>query len=133
MPTPGKLEVNIKINALPTNKRVIKNGWYEFTIDASGQKVSMKVRPRTWQKLEDAAKQWPTWIGAISGKMGQRIKDGFVLTDVAVQVYEKKPKPPKEKKVAGVDAPAEDGEVAAASEEADESSVDDAAAASPKS
>jgi len=97
MPTPGKLEVNIKINALPTNMRIIKNGWHEFMIDASGQKVSMKVRPRTWKKLQDAADQWATWVGAISGKMGQRIKDGFVLLDVSVQVYEKKPKPPKEK------------------------------------
>jgi hypothetical protein len=36
------------------------------------------------------------WVAAIAGKMGEPTDRGFVLNEPAIQVFEKKPKEPKE-------------------------------------
>ena len=96
MPVPGKLEVMIKINELPADVTTTKNGWKEFKLDCGGRVVSVSLRPRMWLKIEEAAKQYPMWLAAISGGMGQSIGTGFVLNEPAVQVFERKPPPPKD-------------------------------------
>jgi len=87
--TQGKLEVNIKISELPNWVETIKRGWHRFCINADGQIVQMVVRPRVWNKLLQANEEYPMWVANITGKMGPRIKDGFVLLEPAIQVYEK--------------------------------------------
>jgi hypothetical protein len=94
--TRGRLEVNIKITELPNWVQTAKRGWKRFCVNAEGQVVEMKVRPRAWEKLLQANKEYPMWMASITGKMGHRIKDGFALLEPAVQVYERKPKAPKE-------------------------------------
>lgn len=89
--TPGKLEVNIKISELPNWVETIKRGWYQFCVNAEGQIVQMKVRPRTWNKLLKANDEYPMWVASITGKMGYRIKDGFELLEPSIQIYEKQP------------------------------------------
>ena len=49
-----------------------------------------------FKKLEEAQANFPMWVAAIAGKMGEDTPDGFVLADPAIQVFEKKPKDPKE-------------------------------------
>jgi hypothetical protein len=93
MPTAGKLEVLIKINELPTDVTTDKNGWKAFKLDCGDRIVSVSLRPRMWNKIEEAAKQWPLWLAAISGGMGQSIGTGFVLSEPSVQVFERKQKP----------------------------------------
>ena len=93
MPIPGKLEVTIKINTLPTEVTTDKNGWKRFNLDCGGRTVSVALRPRMWTKLEDAAKQWPLWLAAITGQMGQSQGQGFILVEPALQVFERKPRP----------------------------------------
>jgi len=88
--TQGKLEVNIKISELPNWVETLKRGWQRFCINADGQIVQMLVRPRVWNKLQTANEEYPLWVANITGKMGPRIKDGFVLLEPAIQVYEKK-------------------------------------------
>jgi hypothetical protein len=88
--TQGKLEVNIKINELPNWVETVKRGWQRFCVNADGQIVQMLVRPRVWNKLQTANEEYPLWVANITGKMGPRIKDGFVLLEPAIQVYEKK-------------------------------------------
>ena len=90
--TQGRLEVNIKINELPNWRETVKRGWHLVHINADGQIVQMKIRPRIWNQVLAADKEYPMWIASITGKMGQRIKNGFELLEPAVQVYEKKPK-----------------------------------------
>jgi hypothetical protein len=92
---PGKLEVSIKINQLPTEVTTDKNGWKRFNIDCGGRTVSVALRPRMWNKLEQASKDWPLWLAAITGQMGQSQGPGFILVEPAVQVFERKPPPPK--------------------------------------
>ena len=75
--TTGKLELTIKINELPTDV------------------VSVTLKPKIWKKLEDAAANYPMWVAAIGGKMGESTSNGFVLSEPNIQVFEKKPKEPK--------------------------------------
>ena len=96
MPTPGKLEVTIKINELPAEVITDKNGWKGFKLDCGGRIVSINLRPRMWNKIEEAAKNWPLWLASLTGQMGPSQGTGFVLVEPAVQVFERKPPPPKE-------------------------------------
>lgn len=90
----GKLEITIKINELPT-ATAVENGWQHFQVDCDGQIISITVKPRVWKKLTDAQTNFPEWVGAIAGSMGQATEKGFVLNNASVQVYEKKPKADK--------------------------------------
>jgi hypothetical protein len=94
--TVGKLEVNIKISELPNWVETVKHGWQQLYINADGQVVQMTVRPKTWQKLLKANKEYPLWVASITGKMGHRIKNGFELLEPAVQIHEWEPKKTKE-------------------------------------
>ena len=96
MSTPGKLELTIKINEFPTDVKTVDNGWKEFDLDCDGQVVTIKVRPKVFKKLEQAQENYPMWVAAIAGKMGESTKAGFVLDQPNIQVFERKPKEPKE-------------------------------------
>jgi len=89
----GKLEIAIKINALPTEVSTDASGWKAFTVDCDGARVSVRVRPKIWNKLEHGAATWPLWVATIGGKMGQLTPEGFALEEPSIQVFERKPKP----------------------------------------
>lgn len=91
MTTTGKLEITIKINALPEATEMATGGKM-FTLDCEGQRVTVTVRPKLWTKLEEATK-WPLWVASITGKMGPRTADGFALLEPAIQAFERKAKP----------------------------------------
>ena len=97
MSTPGKLEVTIKINQLPTGVTTTTNGWKEFGLDCGGRTVTVSLRPKLFSKLETAATQYPEWVAALTGQMGHATAAGFVLVEPNLQVFEKKPKPPADK------------------------------------
>ena len=92
MPIAGKLELTIKISALPADVTTNKNGWKEFRVDCDGRLVSVTLRPRMWSRLTEAAAAWPQWSAAITGQMGAAIGHGFALAEPAVQVFERKPR-----------------------------------------
>jgi hypothetical protein len=94
MATAGKLELTIKITELPSEVTTNKNGWKIFKIDCGGRLVEIGLRPRMWNKMEEASKQWPLWLAAIVGGMGPSQGSGFVMTEPAVQVFERKPREP---------------------------------------
>ena len=56
----------------------------------------MTLRPKTWNKLAEASKNFQQWVAVITGDMGENIKNGFVLENPGIQIFEKKPKEPKE-------------------------------------
>ena len=93
--TTGKLELIIKINELPLDVQTNKDNWKTFELDCDGRVVPVTVKPKIWKKLEDAAANYPQWVAAIGGKMGESTSDGFVLSEPNIQVFEKKPKEPK--------------------------------------
>ncbi|MBW4689896.1 MAG: fertility inhibition FinO-like protein [Komarekiella atlantica HA4396-MV6] len=87
----SKLEITIKINELPQPK-TIENGWQQLELDCDGQIISVIVKPKVWKKLTNAASNYPQWVGAIAGKLGQQTENGFVLAEPNIQVFERKPK-----------------------------------------
>ncbi len=100
MATPGKLELTIKINEFPADVQTVENGWKEFELDCEGQLVTIKVKPKVFKKLEQAQADFPMWVAAIAGKMGEPTENGFMLDQPNIQVFERKPKEPKESKEA---------------------------------
>ena len=96
MTTQGKLELTIKISEFPADVKTVENGWKSFEIDCDGRIVSLTVKPKVFKKLEQAQTDYPMWVAAIAGKMGEPTDRGFVLNEPAIQVFEKKPKEPKE-------------------------------------
>jgi hypothetical protein len=88
----GKLEVTIKINEFPADVQTVENGWKSFTVNCDGRTVSVTVKPKAFRKLEDAKANYPMWVAAIAGKMGYIGKDGFILEEPNIQVFERKPK-----------------------------------------
>jgi len=88
----GSLEVCVKIHDLPADSKTTRNGWEEFIIDTKGQMVKITVRPRTWKKLQTAAKEYPAWIANLRGQMGPYTKGSFELLSPGIQIFEKKPK-----------------------------------------
>ncbi len=87
----GKLEITIKINELPQSN-IVENGWQQFEIDCDGRVISITVKPKIYKKLTDAASNYPQWVAAIAGKLGQQTDNGFVLEEPNIQVFERKPK-----------------------------------------
>lgn len=96
MPTLGKLELTIKINEFPANVQTVENGAKQFDIDTGGQIVSVTLKPKMFKKLEQAQENYPMWVAAIAGQMGEKTDSGFVLKEPNVQTFQKTPKEPKE-------------------------------------
>jgi hypothetical protein len=72
--------------------KTVENGWKSFEIDCDGRIVSVTVKPKVFKKLEQAQTDYPMWVAAIAGKMGEATWQGFVLNEPAIQVFEKKAK-----------------------------------------
>jgi hypothetical protein len=96
MSTLGKMELTIKINEFPADVQTVENGWKQFELDCDGQLVRVTVKPKVFKKLEQAQADYPMWVAAIAGKMGEQFDGGFVLDQPNIQVFERKPKEPKE-------------------------------------
>lgn len=97
MPTLGKLELTIKINEFPANVQTVENGWKQFDVDTGEQIVTVTLKPKVFKKLEQAQENYPMWVAAIAGQMGEKTDAGFVLKEPNIQVFEKlsKSKTPK--------------------------------------
>lgn len=104
MPVPGRLELTIKINEFPADVQTVENGWKQFDIDCDGRLVRIKVKPKVFKKLEQAQENYPMWVAAIAGKMGEPTDEGFMLDQPTIQVFERKPKEPKEPQEAATTA-----------------------------
>jgi hypothetical protein len=94
-----KLEIT-KINELPQAK-TLENSLQQLNIDCDGRIISLTVKPKVWNKLTDAASNYPQWVRAMSldkprsvyaGKLGQQTENGFGLEEPNIQVFECKPK-----------------------------------------
>jgi len=51
--------------------RPIDNGWKQFDIDTGEQNVTVTVKPKVFKKLEQAQADYPMWVAANAGKMGE--------------------------------------------------------------
>lgn len=95
MPTPGKLELVLKINEFPKDVATVQNGWREFKIESNGFLFSISVRPGIFKFLEEAQAKYPHWVAAIKGQLGPLSGTTFTILQPTIQVFEHKPKEPK--------------------------------------
>ena len=79
------------ITALEDNEYIRR----AFDLDCDGLIFSVTVKPKVFKKLEDAQANYPQWVAAIAGKMGEANETGFDLLEPNIQVFEKKPKEAK--------------------------------------
>lgn len=92
----GKLDINIKITKLPEDVRTTKNDWQSFVLFGDGYKIKVTVRPKTWKRLQKAAKEFEFWVASITGKIGNRFKGGigykggFELAEPIIQIFQRK-------------------------------------------
>ena len=94
MATDAKLEVTLKFSTLP-NAKPAGQGKMAFALRTpDGQFVAVAVPNKAWNKLVQANTDWPSWVAALSGTMGERTDKGFTLTGPGLQVFEKKLKAP---------------------------------------
>ena len=87
----GKLDLVIKISELPESQ-TLKDGSQSFEVDCGGRVVSVTVKQKQWKKIPEAQANFPMWVGAIAGTMGESTPTGFVLDNASIQIFEKKPK-----------------------------------------
>jgi hypothetical protein len=77
----AKLEVTLKFTTLP-NAKPAGPGKMAFALKTpDGQYVTAEVGNKVWNKLIKAAADWPTWTAALSGTMGTRTEQGFMLAN----------------------------------------------------
>ena len=88
---PGRLELTAKFSELPRPLPV--QGGIKIGIQTEEGTVTAILPPKVWRKLEQAAKDYPRWVAALSGSL-ERIKDGEIaLKHPALQIFERKARP----------------------------------------
>jgi hypothetical protein len=94
MKIPAKMDITLKFSELP--KARFGAGVASFAVEADGRVILIELKRKTWLKLETAVSEWPEWVAVVQGKMGEPFDGGFMLREPGLQVFEKKPKAPKE-------------------------------------
>ncbi|MDG4597448.1 MAG: ProQ/FinO family protein [Candidatus Contendobacter sp.] len=88
---PGRLELTVKFSELPRHLAV-RDG-LKIGIQTEEGIVTAILPAKAWRKLEQAAKNYPRWVAALSGSL-ERFADGEIaLKNPALQVFEKKARP----------------------------------------
>jgi len=73
---------------MPTKKTQIRRSRFNCPVPL----FTATVKPKVFKKLQDAQANYPEWVAAIAGKLGNPTENGFVLDEPNIQVFEKKPK-----------------------------------------
>ena len=88
---PGRLELTVKFSELP-RPLAVRDG-LKIGIQTGEGTVTAILPAKVWRKLEQAAKDYPSWVAALSGSL-ERFADGEIaLKHPALQVFEKKARP----------------------------------------
>lgn len=94
MPVSGKSEVVLKFSEYPTEVKTVANGWKEFDVESNGRLFRITIKPKIFNKLEDA-KKFPEFVIAIQGQLGAQEGNVFTVIEPNIQVFEKKSRDPK--------------------------------------
>jgi hypothetical protein len=88
-----KSEIIIKFSGSMPVAKSAENKKVEVELaDQNGTVFKVLLNAKSWRKAESNAAEYADWAGAISGKLGQQIENGFEIVDAGVQIFEKKPK-----------------------------------------
>jgi C-terminal processing protease CtpA/Prc len=94
-----RAEITLKFNELPTVENPAAKS-VQFHLKAGDYIVTVNVKGKSWRKVATAAEGFDQFVIAIGGKVGKKTPAGFELEGAGCQIFEKKPKPPKEPKAA---------------------------------
>ncbi len=103
--TECRVDITAKFNEMPKQVQESPQAAEITLVSADGQYIEFSIKPKTWRKFKsnvDAIlKNNPDaqWTGAAGGKLAGRTAKGIRLESVGIQVFEKKPKPPKAESV----------------------------------
>jgi hypothetical protein len=88
---PGRLELTAKFSELPRPLPV--QGGLKIGVQTGEGIVTAILPAKVWRKLEQAARDYPQWVAALSGSL-ERFADGEIaLKHPALQIFEKKARP----------------------------------------
>ena len=88
---PGNMEVTLKISELP-EAIIVRNEWRAFVVEWDEYQARVALKPKFWNKIENAAKNYPSWIAVINGKLSKFKDNCFEISQASAQVFEKKAK-----------------------------------------
>lgn len=89
---PGRLELTVKFSEMPTPVTV-ETG-VKIGVETGEGVVTAILPPKLWRKLAQAAADYPAWVASVSGSLARFENGEIALKNPAVQVFEKKVKPP---------------------------------------
>lgn len=93
--TTARSEITLKFDELPQVKSA-ENKKVEIRLtDQNGVVFTALINAKSWRKAEADAAAFTEWGGAVSGKLGQQIENGFQVIDAGIKIFEKKAKEPK--------------------------------------
>lgn len=93
--TTARSEITLKFDELPQVKPA-ENKKVEIRLTDQSQVVfSALINAKSWRKAEADAAAFTEWGGAISGKLGQQIENGFQVIDAGIKIFETQAKEPK--------------------------------------
>ena len=88
---PGRLELTAKFSELP--KPLPVQGGIKIGVRTAEGTVTAILPAKVWRKLEQAAKDYPQWVAALSGSLDRFAEGEIALKHPTVQVFEKKARP----------------------------------------
>ena len=103
---PGRLELTAKFSELPQPLPV--QGGIKIGVQTEEGTVTAILPPKVWRKLEQAAKDYPQWVAALSGSLERFAEGEIVLRHPALQIFEKKARPEAAAKVEAPESEASD-------------------------
>ena len=109
---PGRLELVAKFSELRQPLPV--QGGVKIGVQTAEGTVTAILPAKVWRKLEQAAKDYPQWVAALSGSLERFAEGEIALKHPALQIFERKARPeaPAEAKPPEPDAKAPEPKVA---------------------
>ena len=94
-----RAEITLKMNELPIVDNPAAKS-VQFHLKAGDYIVTVNMKGKSYRKVATMAEGFDQFVVAIGGKIGKKTPKGFELEGAGCQIFEKKPKPPKEPKAA---------------------------------
>jgi len=91
---PGRLELTAKFSELPQPLPV--QGGVKIGVQTAEGTVTAILPAKVWRKLEQAAKDYPQWVAALSGSLARFAEGEIALKHPALQIFERKARPETE-------------------------------------
>jgi len=101
-----RAEITLKLNELPTVQNPMAKT-VQFHLKAGDYIVTVNLKGKTYRKAAAMAEGFDQFVIAIGGKIGKKNPKGFELEGAGCQIFEKKPKPPKEPNATPPENPAQ--------------------------